>query len=118
MKRFVPVLALVACCWAVFAVNLLLFQGALNRYGIIPRHLSGLPGILFAPFLHDSYAHLAANSLPLLILGAILCARSRTEFVLVTAFGILLGGAMTWLLARTASHIGASGLVFCYLGYL
>jgi membrane associated rhomboid family serine protease len=118
MKRFVPVLALVACCWVVFALNQVLSQGGLNRFGIIPRYLPGLPGILFAPFLHESYAHLAANTMPLLILGGILCARSRAEFVLVTAFGILLGGAMTWLFARTASHIGASGLVFCYLGYL
>ena len=25
---------------------------------------------------------------------------------------------MTWLIARPASHIGASGLIFCYFGYL
>ena len=87
-----------------------------SYYG--PRRIDGLPGMFFAPFLHASYAHLAANTLPLLILGAILCGRSRGEFVMVTVAGILLGGGLTWLFARSACHIGASGLIFCYFGYL
>jgi membrane associated rhomboid family serine protease len=77
-----------------------------------------LPGIIFAPFLHASNKHLVANSLPLLILGAVLCARSKGEFIAVSFCGILLGGGLTWLFARHAAHIGASGLVFCYFGYL
>ena len=32
--------------------------------------------------------------------------------------GILLGGILTWLFARSADHIGASGLIFCYFGYV
>ena len=65
-----------------------------------------------------SFQHLAANTPPLLILGAILCGRSKGEFAAATAAGILLGGGLTWLLARSAVHVGASGLVFCYFGYL
>jgi membrane associated rhomboid family serine protease len=84
----------------------------------MPRQVSGLAGILYAPFLHASYEHLAANSLPLLVLGAILCARSRGEFLVVTVLGILLTGGLTWMFARSARHIGASGLIFCYFGYL
>ena len=84
----------------------------------MPRQIRSLPGIIYAPFLHASYQHLAANTLPLLILGGILCGRSRGEFVVVTVAGILLGGGLTWLFARNACHIGASGLIFCYFGYL
>ena len=116
--RFIPIIALTATCWLVFGLDSLVWHGRLTQHGIVPRHLSGLTGIVWAPFLHASFRHLVANTLPLLILGAIICGHSRTEFALVTVAGILLGGAMTWLIARPASHIGASGLVFCYFGYL
>jgi membrane associated rhomboid family serine protease len=118
LKRFTPILVLAAACWLVFLVNNVLLGGHFDQCGIRPRQLSSLPGIVFAPFLHGSYQHLAANTLPLLVLGGILCARSKGEFVVVTMAGILLGGGLTWLLARNACHIGASGLIFCYFGYL
>ena len=117
-KRFAPILTLTAACWLVFLLNNLIWQGHLAQHGIIPRQLGSLTGILWAPFLHASYQHLAANTLPLLILGGIICGRSRGEFVVVTVAGILLGGGLTWLFARAACHIGASGLIFCYFGYV
>ena len=118
IKRFTPVLILTAVCWLVFLINNLMLGGYFDQYGIKPRQIGGLPGILFAPVLHESYQHLTANTLPLLILGGVICARSKGEFVVVTAVGILLGGGLTWLFARNACHIGASGLIFCYFGYL
>jgi membrane associated rhomboid family serine protease len=118
MKRFTPIILLLAVCWGVFVVNNLVLGGALTRFGITPRHLGSLPGIIWAPFLHASFGHLAANTLPLLVLGAILCARSQVEFIETTVGGILIGGALTWLFARNACHVGASGLVFCYFGFL
>jgi len=118
LGRFAPILMLVALCWGGFVLNNLVLGGRLNAHGIWPRHLAGLAGILWAPLLHGSYQHLLANSVPLLVLGIILCGRSRSEFGLVTAAGVLMSGALTWAFARDASHIGASGLVFCYFGYL
>jgi membrane associated rhomboid family serine protease len=118
LKRFSPILSLTALCWAVFVLNNLLWNGHLNQFGIVPRHAGGLMGIIWAPVLHGSFEHLAANTVPLLVLGAILCARSTGEFTIVTVFGTVLSGALTWLLARNAVHIGASGLIFCFFGYL
>ncbi|MGO8674911.1 MAG: rhomboid family intramembrane serine protease [Limisphaerales bacterium] len=118
IRRFTPILTLVALCWLVFVVNNLLWNGRFNQYGITPRHLGSLPGILWAPLLHGSFRHLAANTVPLLILGGIICARSKAEFAAVAIAGTLLSGGLTWLLARNACHIGASGLVFCFFGYL
>ena len=118
IKRFAPILLLTVVCWLVFLVNNLIWKGHLDQYGITPRQVRSLPGIIYAPFLHASYEHLAANTLPFLILGAIICGRSRGEFVVVTALGILVTGGLTWLFARSACHIGASGLIFCYFGYL
>jgi len=117
-KRFTPIIALTALCWLVFGVNNLLLDGHLTQYGIVPRQISGLWGILWTPLLHGSFAHLAANTPPLLILGAAICSRGRSEFVLITLGGILLGGGLTWLVGRNACHVGASGLIFCYFGYL
>jgi membrane associated rhomboid family serine protease len=118
LKRFTPILILVGLCWAVFVINNVLLGGRLNEHGIYPRHAEGLSGIIWAPFLHVSYQHLAANTVPLLLLGGILCGRSRREFWLVTLAGILLSGGLTWVFARNACHIGASGLIFCFFGYL
>jgi len=118
LARFVPILTLTAICWLLFVINNLLLSGRWTAYGIVPRHLDNLMGILWAPFLHTSFRHLAANTVPLLVLGGIICARSRTQFAVVTLAGIILGGSLTWVFARTAYHVGASGLIFCYFGYL
>jgi membrane associated rhomboid family serine protease len=118
LKRFVPILILVGLCWLVFGLDRALWGGRLTQHGVLPRQVQGLPGILWAPFLHGSFKHLAANTVPLLFLGGILCVRSRLEFALVAVAGILLSGGLTWVLARNACHIGASGLVFCFFGYL
>jgi len=118
IKRFTPIITLVVLCWMVFVVNNLWWGGRLNQYGIIPRRLASLPGIIWSPLLHGSLNHLVANTVPLLVLGGIVCARSKFEFAIVTVGGTILGGGLTWLLARNACHIGASGLVFCFFGYL
>jgi membrane associated rhomboid family serine protease len=118
LKRFYPSLTVIGAVWLVFVLNHGLCGGQLTAHGIVPRHLASLPGILWAPFLHVSYQHLAANTLPLLILGGVLCARSPREFIQVTVLGTILSGTLTWLLARNACHVGASGLIFCYFGFL
>jgi len=118
LKRFIPVIVLTAICWLVFLFDAVVCQGGLNRFGIVPRHLGSLAGVIWAPFLHASLRHLAANTLPLLVLGILLCGRTRGEFVTVTLGGILIGGVLTWLFGRSACHVGASGLIFCYFGYL
>lgn len=118
LKRLTPILLLTAVCWVVFLVDHFILRGHLLQYGIVPRRVSSLPGILWAPFLHASFQHLAANTLPLLILGAIICGRSTAEFLAVFIGGALLAGGLTWLFARNGSHVGASGLIFCFFGYL
>jgi membrane associated rhomboid family serine protease len=112
-------LGLVALMWLGEIADLLVFQGALDARGIRPRTEAGLWGILFAPFLHGGFGHLLANTVPLLVLGWLVLLRSLRDFLWVTAVAVLLGGLGVWLVGgpRTV-HIGASGLVFGYLGYL
>jgi membrane associated rhomboid family serine protease len=107
-----------AVFWSVFVINFLL-GGALLTLGVIPRTMIGLRGILFAPFLHGSLNHLVANSIPFLVLGWMVMLRDERHFIPVTLAGMVGSGLMAWLLGAPGSvHIGASGVIFGYLGFL
>lgn len=109
----------VALIWTVEIVDLLFLGGALNAYGIRPRSIIGLRGILFAPFLHGGLAHVAANTIPFLTLGWLIMLRETSDFFVVTAVTMIVSGLGTWLISPANSiHIGASGLIFGYLGFL
>jgi membrane associated rhomboid family serine protease len=91
----------------------------LDRYGIIAHDPASLPGIFFAPFLHAGFAHLMANSLPLLILGFLAAIRGIGRFLAATVLIILISGIGVWLFSPpNLVTIGASGLVFGYFGYV
>lgn len=110
---------LVGFMWLVHLVNAVLFQGRLVGLGVHPRTTFGLLGVLFAPFLHGSFAHLIGNTLPLVVLGFFVMLRRKRDLFYVSALSALVGGLGTWLIAPSASvHVGASVLVFGYLGYL
>lgn len=109
---------LLGIMWAVEILDLLPFIH-LDRHGIHPRSIQGLPGIVFAPFLHDGFGHLIANSLPFILLGGTVLLGGTRTFWRVSIFVTLAGGAAVWLFAGSFSnHIGASGLIFGYLGFL
>ncbi|HEY9726605.1 MAG TPA: rhomboid family intramembrane serine protease [Chroococcales cyanobacterium] len=105
--------------WSLSFVNLILCQGALNGFGIRPRTQGGLLGILFAPFLHKDWEHLITNTAPFFILGWFVMLEGVQDFFLITAFIQLFSGLGTWLFARPyTNHIGASDIIFGYLGFL
>jgi membrane associated rhomboid family serine protease len=104
--------------WAVYGVNVLL-GGALFAFGIEPRTVSGLRGVAFAPLLHGHMQHLVSNTLPLLVLGWLVMLRDARHFVPVTLSAMIGAGAFAWLFGASGStHVGASGVVFGYLGFL
>jgi membrane associated rhomboid family serine protease len=108
----------VGSMWASETADQFVFDQNFDQAGISPRQVDGIPGIVLAPFLHYGFAHLIANTVPLLVLGGLLALKGTTRFVQVTVGVILLGGLGTWLFGRPAIHLGASGVVFGYLGYL
>ena len=111
------VLAAVALLWAVEAANLLTGHH-LNTWGILPRTVTGLRGIPLSPFLHGNIGHLLVNTVPFLVLGGLVALQGRRAFLGVSLVVIVCGGIALWLFGRTAYHIGASGLIFGYFGYL
>lgn len=109
---------LLGAMWIIEILDTLPFLH-LDRYGIHPRSTSGLTGIVTAPFLHADFAHLLLNSLPFIVLGGTVLLSGVRVFWAVTLFVILAGGLGVWLLAaKFTNHIGASGLIFGYLGFL
>ena len=104
--------------WLAFAVTVL-SGGALLGYGIVPRTVSGLRGIVFAPFLHANLNHLVANTIPFVLLGWLVMLRDARHFGRVSIAAMLGSGLVSWALGAPGSvHIGASGVIFGYLGFL
>ncbi len=112
-----PTCEIVGALWVIQIVNFIL-RYRLNFLGIWPRKLWGLPGIFFAPFLHGSFEHLFFNSIPLFILVNILLVYGFHFFFWLSFIIILAAGAGTWLLGRPGVHVGASGIVMGYWGFL
>ena len=109
--------------WIVSLFNIIFFRNGLGRLlGIRPRQLMGLPGIICSPLLHRDLGHLIANTLPFLVLGWLILLQDRIQgganFYAITGIILLISGLGTWLFGRDAVHLGASGLVFGYIGFL
>ena len=103
----------------IFWILEIVFGPHLDFLGITPRNLTGLRGIIFAPFLHGNLPHLIANTLPFIILAWFVMLQDTKDFFFVTIMTMLVGGLGVWLTAPTGSlTIGASILIFGYLGFL
>ncbi|HWA09594.1 MAG TPA: rhomboid family intramembrane serine protease [Opitutaceae bacterium] len=91
---------------------------AARQLAVVPRTAHGLVGLLTAPFVHGSFAHLAANLPPFLVLGGLVLRHGEARFPEI-ALEIALGqGVLLWALGRRAAHIGMSGVIFGFLGWL
>lgn len=117
--QLLVLISFVAIFWLLELMDWLLWQGALDSLGIQPRVLIGLRGILFMPFLHSDFEHVLANTIPFMILGWLVMVRRTVDFVLVTVVVVLVSGLGVWLTGPAGTvHIGASGLIFGYFGFL
>lgn len=117
-KHHIPlVLKWLAGLWG---INLLNWKmgGKLNYLGIYPRHVLGLPGILFAPILHANFTHLLFNTVPLFFLALFVMTMSLKIFYIVTAMVVVLSGFSVWCIGRPGIHLGASGLIAGYFGFI
>jgi len=86
--------------------------------GIIPRHVIGLPGIIFAPLLHANFNHIFFNSIPLIVLSAFILINGLQYYLVVTLLITLLSGLAIWCFAKNGLHVGASALITGYWSFL
>lgn len=118
-RSFIMMCVFVPALYVIELIDYLNHQRFDQVGGIEPRQLAGLDGIVLSPFLHASFAHLAANSVPLLLLGTFVLASGVRRFFYVTAFIMLIGGFGVWLTGTSGRVVvGASGVIFGYLGFL
>lgn len=89
-----------------------LMNGTLNRFGIWPRHLDGLYGIVLSPWLHTSWAHVWANLPPLILLSLLVMWDSTRRFINLSVFVIVFSGLIVWCVGRNGVHVGASSWIF------
>ena len=109
---------IVAVMWVIEVFNTLDSNG-LDTDGIYARNVGRLWGIVTAPFIHVSFAHLIGNTVPFLFMGLLIALRGAGRLAAVTLIVIVLGGLGTWLVSPSnVSTVGASGVVFGYAGYL
>ncbi|MBL7794975.1 MAG: rhomboid family intramembrane serine protease [Saprospiraceae bacterium] len=87
-------------------------------YGIMPRRIWGLRGIVTAPMVHGSWEHLLSNSFPLFVLSAITLYFFRKVAMRAFWMVFFLTGISVWLLARPVLHIGASGVVYGLVAFI
>ena len=116
-QRIQPIFYIVILMWFVQVLNFVTGY-SLSKFGIIPRQLVGIWGVLFSPFLHNGFFHLLCNTFPFLVLASLIAAKNLTEWIKVSLFIMVFTGGSVWLFGRYASHIGASGMIFGYFGYL
>ena len=110
---------IVVLMWALEAVNSLDSNHLAQSDGIYARNVGHVWAIFTAPFLHFSWQHLIANTIPFVFMGLIIALQGAKRLLLVTAIVIVVGGLGTWLIAPAgADTAGASGVVFGYATYL
>ena len=115
-NSIVTALSIVAFLWIILIMNYII-PIDFNQYGILPRSIAGIKGILFAPFLHGNIWHLISNTGALLVLLTGIFWMYNKIAVRVLILSAIIGGGLVWILGRNASHIGASGVIFSLVGF-
>src|SRR6202789_1333649 len=111
--------AFLAVIWLLQVVNWSDGYRLDSEFGILPEHLSRLPEIFTAPFLHFSWHHIEGNTVPLFVLGVLATYRSISRFLLASLIIAVTSGLAVWLFQSSSElTVGASGLIFGYFGYV
>ncbi len=117
-KNLKTTVCIVGVIWMVFIANFFIPYD-LRYYGIKPRTIEGLWGILTMPFLHGNYAHISANTSMLFILLLVSLSFSRKLTFNAIFIIMILGGFLVWVFGTPNTvHIGASSVIFGLIGFL
>ena len=103
--------------WIVKIVELH-YNITLVNYGVLPKKIEGLKGILFSPFIHKDFTHLINNSLPILILGIMLFFTYKKTALSIFFWLFFISGFWLWIIGRPSYHIGASGIIYSLASFL
>jgi membrane associated rhomboid family serine protease len=110
-------LGFVALIWLVYLLNAA-FDVDPGPFGVRPRESAGLVGIFFAPLVHNGFAHIAANTLPLAVLGTAMLFLYPNSSLRALPVIYLAPGVVVWLFGRGSVHLGASGLIYGQVAFI
>ncbi|PHQ59649.1 MAG: rhomboid family intramembrane serine protease [Maribacter sp.] len=116
-KNITNILIFIIVLWGIKVADTLL-PFDLGQFGIVPRTLRGLIGIVMAPLLHLIYFHLISNTVPAFVLLFVLFSMYKKQAFSVIIGSVLIGGGLVWIFGRSASHIGISGLIYSLAAFL
>ncbi|MBQ1025956.1 rhomboid family intramembrane serine protease [Micromonospora sp. C95] len=118
-RAFVAMCAVVPVLFLIEGLDVWLGAGFDSAAGIIPQRIDGLDGVFFSPFLHHGFDHLYSNSIPLILLGTFVLAAGARRFLWSTLVIVLVSGLGVWFTGSSNTIVvGASGVIFGYLGIL
>ena len=109
---------ILALIWLSFIADIFLVNISFTHYGLLPRTIQGLFGIVSCPLIHASLFHIISNSVPLLVLLTITAVFFKEDSYYVVFFIVIIGGALVWAFGRASYHVGASGLVYGLAAFL
>jgi len=110
-------LVLVFFIWFIYFIEIN-FGLNFNKYGIYPKSLLGLRGIIFSPFIHSDTTHLFNNSVPLLVMLGCLYYFYQKIANKILLGGLIFTGVLTWFIGRPSYHIGASGMIYLLVSFI
>ena len=111
------VIAFVLLLWGVKSVEIAT-DTSFSSLGVLPRTLKGAIGIITGPLIHGDVIHLISNTLPIILLGVMLFYFYHRIAIALFIWIYIITGFSTWLIARDAYHIGASGIVYGMASFL
>jgi len=113
LKEFKILIVSIAIFWVVEILDVFIFHGSLDRYGVQPHSVIGLRGILFAPFLHGGFGHLVANTIPFITLGWLTMIQDTNDFYIVSIVSALVG---VWGVFPSRIGVSWQGHLFGFIG--
>lgn len=115
--EFPFIISWLAVAWVVQIVNVLL-GNRLMIFGILPRSIIGVPGIIMSPFIHGDFNHLFMNSMFFIAMGSMLILHGKLVFYSASLSIMIISGCLVWFFGRYAFHLGASSLIMGYWSFL
>lgn len=110
-------LSIVLVFWVVHIVQWL-FGLEFYSLGVFPRSVDGLLGIITSPFIHGDFQHLIANSIPMVVLTALVFFFYKKKVFLIYSLIWITAGLLTWIIGRPSWHIGASSVIYGLASFL
>lgn len=90
----------------------------LSYLGVYPKHVSGLIGVITAPFIHGDFQHLTSNTIPFIFLSWMITYFYKEVAIKAILMIYILTGLAVWGFAREVYHIGASGVVYGLVAFV